>query len=244
MAKAAAGAVLLSWQHPLEHPPRLRGPCSPEHQGRLNRGSHCHRRICLSPSGHYSGEGSQARLIVGLLVRRKIRVMGLRCACITAGSAAPRYGTSVTARGRGRGQQCPGGGSRDPAAATRSRAGAALRAGRDSQGPVCRGLWEEPGGSRGRGTRSHPAPQCQSWHGRARPGTSRECSPRRLFGSCPWVIRLALGWGWWKNLRIPAGMELSRGSCRGPRGVPYRSAVVPRGRVTLHTAATASPRIC
>lgn len=61
----------------------------------------------------HCGEDSQARLIVGLLECRNIRVVGLRCPCVTPGSER----VSVTSRGRGRGQQCPGGGSRDPAAA-------------------------------------------------------------------------------------------------------------------------------
>lgn len=234
--KGDSGGSAAELAAPYEAPsPSWGGACSPEHQAE-QRSPPSQEDVPKPLRTLHCGEGSQARLIEGLLARRKIRVVCLRCPYITPGSAAPRYGVSGTARGRGRGQQCPGGGSRDPAAAGPHRQ--RTRAGR---GPACCGLgpWGAravggAGGSRRGGSPSHPAPQCHIWHDRASAGTSRECSPRRLLCSCP---------------QVPAGVELSRGSCRGPgqsghRGVPYRSAMAPRGRVTLHTAAITSTRIC
>lgn len=37
VAKATVGAVALSWQHPPEHPSRFGGPCSSEHQDKLDK---------------------------------------------------------------------------------------------------------------------------------------------------------------------------------------------------------------
>lgn len=158
---------------------------------------------------------------------------------------SPQVQGSVTSRGRGRGRQCPGGGSRDPAAACPQRG---------PQGLLCAVGWG-CGRSRaatGRWNPLSPAPECQSWHHRTSAVTSRECSPRRLFGPCPQVIRLALGWGWWKNLRKRhdccwdgAEPRLLPGTPgRLEPGSPHHSAIAPRGRQTLRTAATASPRIC
>lgn len=145
---------------------------------------------------------------------------------------SPQVQGSVTAKGRGRGRQCPRGGSRDPA-------GTRVCCGRSRAGT-------------GAGTRSLP-------HRSVKVGTIvpvREhpgnAAPAAFSVPAPRLLDLRLDGAGGKTSGsgvIAAGMELSRGSYREPRadwtpGRPHHSAVPPRGRQTLRTAANASPRIC
>lgn len=96
-------------------------------QGRLSRGSPQPRRVPKPLRTLRYGGGPQG----GFMGVVSFGVEGdggwLRWPRIAAGSAGSRYGDSVTVRGGGRGQQCPGGGSRDPAACCLHRLPAPLR---------------------------------------------------------------------------------------------------------------------
>lgn len=111
----AQGTVPPSWQHPPEHPPWLGGCAAPCTQDRLSRGSPHLRRV-PKPLRTLGCRGGPQRGGRGLVLGCREMEGGLRWLCIAPGPAGPRYRDGVTARGRGRGQQCPGGGSRDPAA--------------------------------------------------------------------------------------------------------------------------------
>lgn len=70
---------------------------------------------------------------------------------------------------------------------TAPRAGAALRAGRDSPGPIAAG---GAGRVAGRGTRAHPAPWCQNWHGRAMRGRPGNAAPAAFSVPAPGLLDL------------------------------------------------------
>lgn len=160
---------------------------------------------------------------------------------------SPRYRVSVTARGRGRGQQCPGGGSRDAAAAgphRQPRTGTAPRAGRRH-----RSSGSPWGGSRaGHG----PLEPALTRHRSVRVGTlflpvrghAGNAAPAVFSVPAPGLLDFVVGNPqekhdscWDRALGGDPGQA-------GHRSVPFHSAIAPRGRLTLRTAATASPRIC